>query len=275
MIVASARSIDAGHDREGVGTAGIGVDVGFFATTVRRTSADVPGAGLGLGEEARRSLPAHFEAVGEALASGTDPCAACAVVGRRLSGGGVDLGEALHGLRLTFALISGSEPDFRSAEAISLAWSEETLAYVHQLSCEDPLTGLASSAHVRARLSEIYRGAEQGGRSVATSHALVVIDLPTVPEDGAADPFTSTWQLVREAEHVRAVFSGEETLGRLGPARLVVLTQRGHGLGRQVAGLRDLILARDLHAGLPRIWIEGLPASNAAAAAVLDELSRT
>ena len=41
-----------------------------------------------------------------------------------------------------------------------MAWSDATLEYLHDLSCEDPLTGLASLAHVRTRLDEIYREAE-------------------------------------------------------------------------------------------------------------------
>ena len=54
----------------------------------------------------------------------------------------------------------GTTPDFEAAEALSVAWSEATLEYLHDLSCEDPLTGLASLAHVRTRLDEIYREAE-------------------------------------------------------------------------------------------------------------------
>ena len=82
----------------------------------------------------------------------------------RLARDGADLGEALDGLRATYARVQGGEPDFRALRALCIAWSEETLGYLHQLSCEDPLTGLASLAHLRARLSEVYRGAEQGGR---------------------------------------------------------------------------------------------------------------
>ena len=49
----------------------------------------------------------------------------------------------------------GDEPDFDATEALSVAWSEETLGYLHQVSCEDPLTGLATLAHLRARLAEL------------------------------------------------------------------------------------------------------------------------
>ena len=138
--------------------------MGIFATLVRRgaqvevTADAVPAGGvLGTG------VPARFEAVGERLAAGHDASSACAWVGREMARDGADLGEALDGLRATYAHVKGGEPDFRALRALCVAWSEETLGYLHQLSCENPLTGLASLAHVRARLSEIYRAPSRGG----------------------------------------------------------------------------------------------------------------
>ena len=114
----------------------------------------------GLSEAVRESLPLRFEAVGEALASGGDVSAACQVVGRDVARDGAALGEALSGLRTTYDLVLGGPPAFEAAEALSVAWSDATLEYLHDLSCEDPLTGLASLAHVRTRLDEIYREAD-------------------------------------------------------------------------------------------------------------------
>ena len=138
--------------------------MGIFATLVRRGAhAEVRANAEPDAKVLQFPLPARFEAVGERLAAGHDASSACAVVGRETARDGADLGEALDGLRTTYARVQGGEPDFRALRALCLAWSEETLRYMHQLSCEDPLTGLASLAHVRARLSEVYRGAEQGG----------------------------------------------------------------------------------------------------------------
>ena len=145
------------HERDGVG-------MGIFATLVRRgAQAEVTASAVPAGDVLRLPLPARFEAVGERLLAGHDASSACAFVGREIARDGADLGEALDGLRTTYARVQGGEPDFRALRALCVAWSEETLGYLHQLSCEDPLTGLASLAHVRARLSEVYRGAEQGG----------------------------------------------------------------------------------------------------------------
>jgi hypothetical protein len=222
----------------------------------------------------RLRFPARFEAVGEALVAGSRVHAACAVVGRELARDGVDLGEALDGLRSTFAQVHDHEPDFGSTEALSVAWSDETLGYLHQISCENPLTGLATLAHLRARLAELQRAAETSGTSATTGHALVVVDLS--PEMGGEDGrFGRALLLARVAERARLVFSGGETIGEAGPGRLLVLAERTDDLGLRVVVLRDLISDTTSLGGAVRVWIEGLPSSHAAMAALLDELART
>ena len=258
--------------------------MGIFATLSRRSvpSSTGPGAGPGAGavtsamQGPRTELPgvpARFEAVGEALASGRDPVVACSVVGHEMARDGVDLGEALRGLRATYQQVIGADPEFAALHALGMAWSEETLAYLHQLSCEDPLTGLASHAHVRARLGEVYRGVEQGGRSAQQSHALVVVDLPSLA--GGHDRFSRALWLVRLAETVRSCFDGGETVGQVGATRLVVLTDRGVELGRRVATLREMVTSLGEGATGARVWIEGLPGGIDSAVRLLDELARS
>ena len=165
-----------------------------------------------------------------------------------------------------------------------MAWSEETLGYLHQLSCEDPLTGLASLAHLRARLSEVYRSAEQGERSTTTSHALVVVDVPLLarrpsveggrPDVGAATGFESALWLARLADHARLVFPGGETIGLASPSRLVVVAERGDLLAPRVGLLRGLVEDMDPRGERARVWIEGLPPSDDGAGLLLDEIAR-
>lgn len=250
--------------------------MGIFATRTRKgAQAEVaPGAGTVMGVRGR--VPARFEAVAERLAAGQDASVACSMVGRHTARDGADLGEALDGLRATYARVQGGEPGFRALRALCQAWSEETLGYLHQLSCEDPLTGLASLAHLRARLSEVQRGAEQGGRSMTTSHALVVVDLPLLAQPAAVhDPFESALRLVRAARTARMVFAGEETICQASARRLVVVAERGEGLARRVGLLRDLVEDLDPLAGRARVWIEGLPSSDDGVALLLDEIARS
>jgi hypothetical protein len=224
--------------------------------------------------EVGERVPARFEAVGEALVTGSRIHAACAVVGRELARDGVDLGEALAGLRSTYAQVLGRDPDFASTEALSVAWSDETLGYLHQVSCENPLTGLATLAHLRARLAELQRAAEASGSPATTSHALVVLDLPA-GELGGDATFGRALLLARIADRARLVFSGGESIGEATPSRLLILAPRSDDLGLRVIVLRDLVADTTSLGGAVRVWIEGLPSSHAAVAALLDELART
>jgi hypothetical protein len=228
-----------------------------------------------LPEDVRRALPMRFEAVGESLVSGADVTAACSVVGRDVAKDGAALGEALSGLRTTYELVLGEQPAFDATEALSVAWSDATLEYLHDRSCEDPLTGLASLAHVRTRLDEIYREAELTDVGVAGSHALVIVELCFREPTGVpGHHFTRALRLVQVTEAVRAVYSGGQTIGRLGLDRAVALVPRSVDLGTSVALLREFLDDLDLGAVDVRVWIEGLPRSADSATLLLDDLAR-
>ncbi len=249
--------------------------MGIFATLARRGAQAEMAPGVEPVEDVQHLVPARFVAVGEHLAAGRDASSACAVVGREMARDGADLGEALDGLRTTYACVQGGEPDFRAVRALGLAWSEETLGYLHQLSCEDPLTGLASLAHLRARLSEVYRIAEQGGTSTTTSHALVVLDLPLLARPSVwEDAFEATLRLARLAESARMAFPGGETICQAHQRRLVVVAQRTDLLARRVGLLRSLVEDATPGSGRARVWVEGLPPTDDGAAMLLDELAR-
>lgn len=206
----------------------------------------------------RAALPPRFEAVGETLASGSGTSSACEVVGAELARDGLSLAEALDLLAETTDLVLGREPSFVEARSLSVAWSEATLGYLHSLSCDDPLTGLASLAHLRSRLSEVYRAAD--GRPA--DHALVVVVTP----DPEADVLTRSMRVAQLGDTVRTVFPGAETIGHVAPGRVAVLAGRDDRMARRVGLLREMLEAR--------VWIEGLPETDEGAGALLDELTR-
>lgn len=265
--------------------------MGIFTSRARQSPAlSLSTPETELSECTRQGLPTRFEVVAEALMAGRPALEACTVVGRELARDGASLAEALEGLRATYAMVRGVSPDYDDTVALSVAWSEATLGYLHQLSCDDPLTGLSSLAHVRSRLSELYRAQALSGVSVRDSHALVVADLPQAQpvETGLAavfaprrsrpdtqkDRLSRTLHLTRLGESARTVFSGTETIGRLGPNRILVIADRDERLGQRVALLRRLVSSLDLRGQSPRVWIEGLPAVDGTAAGLLDELAR-
>lgn len=205
-------------------------------------------------------LPSGFAAVGDALADGSHVIEACWVAGRRLAEEGASLGEGLQGLRATTQLIRRRDPAFEESQALCLAWSEATLGYLHGLSCSDPLTGLATLAHIRERISELYRDA------AARSHALVVTQA-ALREEGDAVSKARTLTLLGHT--ARTVFSGAEAIGHVGGSRLVVVAARDDQLARRVS-----LLKRMAEPAAVRVWIEGLPETDDHAATLLDELAR-
>jgi len=236
----------------------------------RRGPADLTWPSGELAEETRALIAPPFEAVGEALAAGTTAIEACWMVGRALAEVGSSLGESLEGLRATTRLVAGRDPRFDETHALSLAWSESVLGYLHGLSCADPLTGLSTHAHIRERISELYRHAllDSTGTDLAAgvdrTHALVVTYAGQV-----RDAICAARRLTLLGQAARSVFSGTETIGQVGHAKVVVIAPRNDALAGQVALLRRMV---DQHA--ERVWIEGLPRTDASAACLLDELAR-
>jgi hypothetical protein len=246
--------------------------VGIFALRARAAPPAHPEARAELSEDQVAQLPQRFEAVGEALASGMGSVDACAVAGRELALDGVPLDEALDGLLATSSVVRGCEPGFGDVRALAEAWSEATLEYVHRLTCEDPVTGLASLAHLQSRGLVLYRGQLRDRPSPQHTHALVVIEVtrPDRIRSTRGEPFTADLRTARFAETARTVFAGPETLGHLGPHRIVVVTDRDERLAQRV-NLVTRMLAR-LEGGA-RVWIEGLPPTGSGAAALLGELA--
>src|SRR6476660_5648396 len=214
--------------------------MGFWAFRDKVAPGPPSTSGTALSEAVREGLPVSYEAVGEALSGARSATDACEVVGRLLGSQGVSLEETLADLRTTYELVLGTEPAFTDACAVALGWSEATLAYLHQLSCADPLTGLASMAHLRGRLTELYRG-DARGSALRDRYTLVVVDASSPRLTGLADEvFGVDLRMSRIGESSRSVFSGGETVCRIGPRRIVVLASRDQSLGRRTALLRSL-----------------------------------
>lgn len=230
-----------------------------------------------------QGVPAGFESVAEAVADGVDPAAACEAVGREIALDGGSADEALRGLRETWLAVVGTDPPFDAVASVVKAWSEATLAVVNHISCEDPMTGLASPAHLRSSMGSLFRSQRHAGLHPRDSHALVVVEL--APERSAAgvpvgvggvggDPIGRAMRMTSLGESVRTVFPAGEVVARVGTHRVAVLAQRDAQLGVRVRLLRRLVEGAEAPDQPPRVWIEGLPASDLAAGVLLDELAR-
>lgn len=211
-----------------------------------------------------------FLAIEEALASGQADIASVAhVVGASAALLGSPLQEVFENLERAYE-DHGALPAYDVVKAMAVAWTEETLAHHHQTSCEDPLTALSTLAHLRARLGDVYRGAERDGFKTNDVHALVVVELPVI----AGNQLRDSLAMLETALAMRTVYSGHETIAQVAPRRAVALVERAR-TDRATLELLQ-ILVRRLHTGdaEPRVWIEDLPRRSTGIGWLLTELAR-
>ena len=222
------------------------------------------------------AVPAGFEAVADALDGNGDVSAATQELGRRTALEGAALDDVLDDLAATYRSRRDfwDEPPFEVVKSLAIAWADGSLRYLHAVSCEDPLTGLASLAHVRTRISEIYREASREGVPGPPDFAFLVVEIDFT--DSSASQLDRVLRMVDVSDMVRKVCTGAEPIGQLSASRAVVVIRRDKRLGDAVGALLGLLHDwHQLRSGLPaRLWIEGLPTTADSAALLLDELAR-
>jgi len=176
--------------------------------------------------------------------------------GRRLADDGLSAGEALRAHLGRTEQDGVGTPRTEEVAAFVEGYVDATLAYLHRLGCEDPLTGLATTAHLRTRVGELRRA----GVDLARDHAFVVVAPATGPDEGA-DPLGAAMGMAALGETVRVVFATGEAVARTGGRRVVVLAHRDHRLDRLVALLRRLLADQGSRApaGVPEVVVETIP----------------
>ena len=124
-------------------------------------------------------VPRGFDAVVDALRGGGSVTAAVQEIGSRAAREGSSLDDVLIDLEATYLAVHDLpvEPPFDVVRALAVSWADASLRYLHAVSCEDPLTGLASLAHVRTRIIEIYREAARRGALGSPGGALLVVEI--------------------------------------------------------------------------------------------------
>lgn len=231
------------------------------------------------------------DAVTESICAGADPRAPVQRLGLARADAGVDMNEALVDIEALWRVLQYLDLSVQPLQlaafvhAAAIGWAEQSDLQLRGTPCEDPLTALASAEYLATRLGEVYRQGSASGRSVARSHALVVVSLMDAPPVNLwvePDP-TATWDaamhmvLVSEAMH--RVFSAGETIAEIRPTTAVALVTRDQTLPVRVSLLRELI-ERDRLSGAGQrkssvgVWVEGLPSALRPAVQLLRELGR-
>jgi hypothetical protein len=179
---------------------------------------------------------------------------------------GVPLHEVLDLVERAFA---PDAPDFRATREAAVAWAETAMLRDADLSCEDPLTSLATATHLRARLGEVHRAADRDRVPVAGRHVLVVVELPRTSSGHELELSLRALDL---GEVLRSVFRGDETIAQLTPRRFAVLADRDHADDLTMALLGMLVARTTAHDGQARLWVEELPATSDGIAQVIASL---
>lgn len=181
-------------------------------------------------------------------------------LGRRLAEEGAGAGEALRTLAGGARSAHGRAPTVDEAVALVEEWAEVTLGHLHRVSCEDPLTGLATLAHLRLRVAELRRG----GVDPARDRALVLVS-----PGGGHEPLLTELVAAALGERVRVVFSADEVVARTARGRVVVLAAADARLERLAALLRRLLDDDGLDA---RVAVLPLPEDELGLVLLLDRL---
>lgn len=186
---------------------------------------------------------------------------------------GVSLAETLNDLEALFTAARLGPPPFATVRAVSLAWAGAVAEYQESRGCIERRSGLATGAHVRARLAELYREATWAGHSLSETHCLVVVELAEV-DDG--DLWNDALRMTDVAECMLAVFDAGQTIGLAGVGRAVAVVAKSSELPRNVECLRRLM--NDWHrfgspGPCPRIWVESLPSAGEAVGRLLNDLA--
>lgn len=197
-------------------------------------------------------VPPPLQRVGDALDRGDGSVRLCREAGADLASRGLGLEEAIDALRGVALERTGSEPSLAEVRALASSWAEESLGYLHRLTCSDPLTGLATQAHLLARLHDLARA-----RSLE-EHVLVV--LPLARDAGPPGlPGTRLDTAVvagRLGDQLRAVFAAAENPAQLGERHVVQLAEAARATAARLDLLRRLVVGH----GADEVLVHPLPA---------------
>ncbi len=195
-----------------------------------------------------------FVLLEEAVRAGrSDVIAVAHEVGASAARMGIPLHEVMDHMERAHA---HGEPAFAAVRAAALAWVEEAQLRHVDVSCEHPLTSLATIAHVRSRLGDVYRAAEQAGTRAADTHTLVVVELPHTDHGNELE---ESLHALEVAEMMRTVFPGDEILAQMSTRRFAALAARERADSMTVRLLAMLVERTLGHLGNARLWVEQLP----------------
>ncbi|MBL8774950.1 MAG: hypothetical protein JNK12_03425 [Acidimicrobiales bacterium] len=237
-----------------------------------------------LGEARRRVgvsrddwLHPAVEALAEALDGGfTEPGPALARLGAIRASNGFTLDEVIEDLHCLYDVVDPARRvrlDRLDTLEVARGWVHGFAEATRDMGCVEPLTGCATEAFLRARLTQTYQHCDSIGLGAADVHSLVVVRLPL---ESLREPHRSLLA-VRVAERLRVVFDGGETIASVGPGTFIVLVADTPAVGAALASLTERVepdlVCDEASPVRTQLWIEGLPESLDQALSLIDDLT--
>lgn len=205
-----------------------------------------------------------FLALGVAARIGLDVRSAARDFGLRAADMGMPLAQVMGAMEKSFA---PAEPPFAVVKEVSVAWSTRSRLTNLETSCSDPLTLMATGAHLREHLEGVYRVAERDGHRMSESSILIVVDL----HHEMQNPLEKAVSALDVGVALRTVFCGDEVIASLTPRRFLVVTERRR-VDDDTFAVVAVLLRRAAGVPSPRVWTESLPDDPAHLTGALDAL---
>jgi hypothetical protein len=128
-------------------------------------------------------LPQSLRGFAISITSAPNPLATCVELAADYAHLGKSLSRFFDDLDLVCRVLNLGTPSVRQIKSASVAWSDAFSEKLAAAQCYDPLNGLDTEHHLRARMAEVYLEPERIGRTV-----LVRLDTSAAPVTGIAEP---------------------------------------------------------------------------------------
>jgi len=220
-------------------------------------------------------LPEEFLPVVRALNDGDGEVQVVAAVASDYARAGECLSHLLDDLHATYRALGRARPRPSLVRSASEAWAESMLSRLGDISCEDPLTGLATANHVRLRLAELYRSSRgSAGETYRLLEVLVSCSSLGGRSPGLEGAFQPELQLAVVGHAIRTVLPRTDTIASLGRHAVLAIARDSDCVDSSVQELARR--AQDhLSSGYSAsVRVKPLPGSLSEAKGLIDQLSR-
>jgi len=220
-------------------------------------------------------LPEQFLPVVRTLNDGDSEVQVVAGVASDYARAGECLSHLLDDLHATDRALGRARPRPSPVRSASEAWAESILSRLGDISCEDPLTGLATADHVRLRLAELYRSS----RESASEAYLLVEVLVSCSSLGKCLPgfesaFQPELQLAVAGQAIRSVLPGVDTIASLGRHAVLAIARESDCVDSSVQELTRRAQDHLAPGYSASVRVKPLPGSLGDAKRLIDQLSR-